>query len=246
MTPVYQKIFSVPASATDRWDRLKLSSILDYMQEAAGDHSTLLGAGRQALAEKGLFWAVLRHRIQITRLPKSGETLTVETWPMPTTRTAYPRSVIARDAGGRECFRAISLWVLMDAQSRSLVVPGKSGVTVEGLLLGGELAIPGSLALQPGQQQAIRTVRFSDLDCNGHMNNCRYLDWVMDTLPADFHRHHSPREFFISYLSEARENEALSLCSELDPQDRLQVLGCRETQELSTGRGRVFAAAVQF
>ena len=61
---------------------------------------------------------------------------------MPTTRTAYPRSTIAYDADGKECFRAISLWVLMDTQNRSMVLPGKSGVDVAGLLRGCELAVP--------------------------------------------------------------------------------------------------------
>ena len=125
---------------------------------------------------------------------------------MPTTKVAYPRSTVAYDAEGRECFRGISLWVLMDAVSRAMVLPGKSGVTVSGMLTGSELAAPGSMALQNAPQQMRRTVRYSDLDVNGHMNNCRYMDWVLDTLPGAFHGEHSVSEFTVNYLSEAREN----------------------------------------
>ena len=246
MQPIYQKTFHIPASAVEAADRLKLSQILDYLQDVAGDHSAMLGTDRQSLTEKNLFWAVIRHRVQITRLPRAGEDITVETWPMPTTRTAYPRSTIAYDADGKECFRAISLWVLMDSQSRAMVLPGKSGVDVAGLLRGCELAVPGSLAVRPMENRLSRTVRYTDLDWNGHMNNCRYLDWVTDTLPGDFHRRNPAREFSVCYLSEARELETLDLSFEIDADRCLCVAACRQQEDVSAGHNRVFAAKVQY
>lgn len=62
--------------------------------------------------------------MQITRLPKSGETIRVETWAMPTTRVAYPRSVVAYDEKGQELFRSITLWVLMNMDTRAMIQPG--------------------------------------------------------------------------------------------------------------------------
>jgi len=246
MPGIYQKEFYIPASAVDRFDRLKLSYALQYLQEASGDHSDLLGTDRGTLTRKGLFWAVIRHRVQITRLPKAGETITLETWPLPTTRTAYPRSTVAYDNQGHELFRGISLWVLMDSGSRAMVLPGKSGVVVEGLLRGSELTAPGSLSPKSLKHCAQRTVHFSDLDWNGHMNNCRYLDWVCDTLPCDFHARHDPCEFSICYLSEAREKEVLSLHYELGADGALLVDAHRDTADPATGHSRVFSAKLQF
>lgn len=246
MPAIYQKEFHIPASAVDRFDRLKLSYALQYLQEASGDHSDLLGTDRNALARKGLFWAVIRHRVQITRLPQAGQTITLETWPLPTTRTAYPRSTVAYDDQGRELFRGISLWVLMDSRSRAMVLPGKSGVEVEGLLRGNELTAPGALSPKLLKHCTQRTVHFSDLDWNGHMNNCRYLDWVCDTLPSEFHGCHTPCEFSICYLSEARETETLSLHYELDDDGALLVDAHRNGAEDSIGHSRVFSAKLQF
>ena len=243
---VFKKNFHIPASGADRFDRLRLSQILDYLQEVAGDHSALLGTSRDILKEKQLFWAVLRHRVQITRLPRAGEDITVETWPMPTTRTAFPRSTVAYDADGEELFRSVSLWVLMDQEQRAMVLPGKSGVNVDGLLMGNELAIPGSMATRTLANRECRAVRFSDLDWNGHMNNCRYLDWVTDTLPSPFHSAHSAKEFSVCYLSEAKEGENLTLDWELSEDGCLSVDACREDGELSSGHSRVFSARVLF
>lgn len=246
MTTPYEKQFHIPASAVDCFDRLKPSHILDYMQEVAGDHSTMLGQSRQALTQRGLFWAVIRHKVQITRLPKAGENITVKTWPMPTTRTAYPRSTIIYDEQGKECLRSISLWVLMDKETRAMVLPGKSGVEVEGLLLGSELAAPGSIVPKSLLNTVARKVQFTDLDWNGHMNNCRYLDWTMDLLPSDFHRARSITGFTVCYLSEAKEKENLALQWELSDGPCITVNALREDTEDSTGHSRVFAVQMQF
>lgn len=246
MPPIYTKQFRVQASETDAFRRLKPSHILAYLQEAAGDHSALLGTGREELALRNLFWAVLRHRVQITRLPLAGETVSVETWPMPTTRTAYPRSTVAYDARGQELFRSISLWVLMDREQRSMVLPGKSGVQVEGLLRGSELAVPGGLAPRIMQQQAVRTARFTDLDCNGHMNNCRYLDWVADLLPGSFHKVHEVREFSVRYLSEIREGEKIALSWELSEAGLLTVEAQRQVENEDAQHSRAFAVEMAF
>jgi len=246
MEPLYTRKFYINNAATDRFGRAKASYLLDILQEVAGDHSALLGTDRQALTDRNLFWAVIRHRVQITRLPGPGETLRVETWPMPTTRTAYPRSTIAYDEKGREVFRAISLWVLMDRDTRAMVLPGRSGVEVNGLLRGCELTAPGSMVPREFGENTCRQVHFSDLDINGHMNNCRYLDWVTDLLPSGFHQVHSLGEFTICYLSEIREGEELLLSWEVKEGRELTVEAHRQTPGTGDGKTRVFSARMQY
>ena len=245
MKPIHERTYILEATDVNSADRLKNSRLLAIMQEIAGEHSALLGADRSALEERKLFWAVIRHRVQITRLPQSGESIRVCTWPMPTTRTAYPRATVAYDADGNELFRGISLWILMDMTTRAMVLPGKSGVEVAGSLQGNELTLPGSLLPQKLLNREDRTVRFSDLDLNGHMNNCRYLEWVDDLLPAEFHRTHSPKQLLVCYLSEAREAEKMEVCWEVSEQSVLRV-DAQRSAEVSAGHSRVFAAQVQF
>ena len=246
MQPIYQQEFHINDAAVDCFGRLKPSMLLFYVQEVAGIHATSLGAGFDALAVKNLFWAILRTYVQISRLPRSGETIRVETWPMPTSRVAYPRSVVAYDAQGSEVFRAISLWCLMDTNTRSMVLPGKSGVMVEGTLRGNELAVPGSLAIKGLEHTRSRTVLFSDLDRNGHMNNTRYLEWISDLLPSAFHKDHTPREFTVCYHSEAMEGEPLDIHYEMKEEGLLQVDAWRENDAASGTHNRIFVAQVQY
>lgn len=246
MKPIYRQTFLIDDMAVDCFGRLKLSSLLYFAQEAAGRHSDLLGADYDTLALRRLFWAVTRHRVMITRLPVRGETVTVETWPMPTTKVAYPRSMVAYDAQGNELFRSISLWVLMDLDDRTMVLPGKSGVTVNGSLTGSELAVPHSIIPKVMGNTETRRVTYSCLDRNGHMNNTRYLDWVDDLLSGSFHGSHSAREFIICYHSEAREGQQISLSWELSENGCLQVDAHREETDVRGKKDRVFSAQVLF
>ncbi len=243
MEPIFSKEYEITDMCVDCFGRLKPSVILMYAQEVAGMHCLELSCDYDTLREKHLFWAVARHKVQVTRLPKIGEKIRIETWPMPTTRAAYPRSVVAYDGNGQECFRSISLWVLMDTDTRNMILPGKSGISVVGTLRGGELPAPGSLMVRPLGSTSRRRVGYTDLDRNGHMNNTRYLDWIADLLPSSFHASRSVQEFTVCYLSEAREGQELDLRWEVGEDNTLCVNALRQGGEKEE---KVFSAQVRF
>ena len=243
MEPLYTQNFEITDHYVDCFGRMTPASILLMIQEVAGKHCTALSVDYDTLAKRRMFWAVTRHRVQVSRMPRLGETIRVETWPMPTTRVAYPRSVVAYDAAGNECFRAISLWVLMNLDTRSMILPGKSGISVVGSLRGLELPSPGSLALMDHTQTRQRQVCFTDLDRNGHMNNTRYLNWVSDLLPSAFHQEHEVKEFTICYHAEAREGQLLDLSWDFPQEDCLQV----DARRTDSDQGeRVFSARLLY
>ncbi|MBO7251542.1 MAG: hypothetical protein J6V25_02825 [Oscillospiraceae bacterium] len=241
MKPIFVQNFEINDMEVDCFGRLKSSMILLFAQQIAGQHCLKLSVDYDTLAKQRLFWAVTRHKVQITRLPVRGETIRIETWPMPTTRVAYPRSMVAYDQQGKELFRSISIWVLMDLDKRSMVLPGKSGITVDGTLLGNELAVPGGLSAKNLTNSRSRTVCFTDLDRNGHMNNTRYLDWISDLLPSAFHAEHSIREFTVCYLSEATETQKLNLSWDFTEEGELLVEAHRNQMEKQE---RIFAAKI--
>lgn len=244
MEKIYYKQMQIPNVATDCFGRMKTAWLLACLQEVAGEHSAILGADGGEHEGHRLFWAVTRHRVQITRLPEAKQTITLKTWPCPTTRVAYPRATVAYDEGGNELFRAMSLWVLMDVDSRAMILPGKSGVLVDGVATGEEIAAPASLTPTVGENSASRTVLFTDLDVNGHMNNTQYLNWVDDLLPSSYHREHTPREFTICYLNEAREGQVLDLHWELSGDLRVDAL-CQDPADPEK-KHRIFAAKVTY
>ncbi len=239
MEAFFKQQFTLSHMHVDRFGRATPAALLYLVQEAAGQHCALLEVDHDTLSHQNLFWAVTRNRVQVTRLPRQGETVYVETWPMPTTRVAYPRSVVAYDENHRELFRSISLWVLMDSRTRGMILPGKSGIVVNGTLTGTELTAPHAIATRSMELSANRTVGYTLLDRNGHMNNTRYMDWVYDLLPSAFHEGHPVQEFTVCYLNEAREGDQIALAYELTDGPVLTVDAQREGN-------RIFSAQMQF
>lgn len=243
MEHIYRKELQITAAAVDRFGRLKPSMLLLIAQEIAGDHRAAVSQDHEIMAEKGLFWAVIRTRVQINRLPTLGQRITVETWPLPTTRSAYPRATAAYDERGELLYSVLSLWIIMDVNSRAMLIPAKAGIDVEGILRGTETEAPRSLLPRELSSVLRRRVCFTDLDRNGHMNNCRYMDWIDDLLPGDFHKGHPIRELTLCYQNEAREGQELEVRWEATEQE-LNVNIRRDREE---GRfDRVFAASVLF
>ena len=243
MEPIYTQSFEITDLYVDCCGRLLPSKILYLMQEVAGRHFADLAMDYDALAQRGLFWAITRNKVQITRLPMRGETIRLETWPMPTTRVAYPRSIVAYDESGNEVFRSITLWVLMDLNNRAMVLPGKSGIEVAGTLRGNELSSPLGLPAKALSNRRSRYVNFTDLDRNAHMNNTKYLDWIYDLLGSSFHGSHTIREFTVCYLNEAREGQKLELSWDFPEEGVLQIDAHRNLEDKDE---RIFAAKILF
>ena len=239
---IYTQTFTLTDLHVDCHRRLKPAVLLYLTQEVSGAHAARLGADWETLAGKNLFWAIIRHRVEITRMPQAGETITLETWPMPTTRVAYPRATAAYDAQGKLLFKTVALWVLMDTRTRAMVLPAKSGVGVPGFLRGIEGETPPSISVSDSGSQVVRTVGYTELDRNGHMNNTYYMNWTDDLLEVAFHREHTLREFNICYLSEALAGQQIGLTWHLDEENALHVEG----QTAEETPHRVFAVTAKY
>ena len=101
--------------------------------------------------------------------------------------------------------------VLGRADIVAMVLPGGSGIQVPGLIRGGELANPTGIAPRAYDNQERRRVRYSELDCNGHLSNTKYLNWMEDLLPAQWHRNHMLSQVHVCYINEATDNQEITL-----------------------------------
>ena len=226
----------------DCFRRLKPSVLLYLVQDISATHAAMLGFSWETLAKKNVFWALIRHRVRIHRLPVAGETITLETWPMPTTRTAYPRATVAYDEAGQLLFESHALWILMDLTTRQMILPGKSGVDVPGNPRTISLEAPSAVAPKQHENHRVNPVGYTLLDRNGHMNNTYYLDWTEDLLDSAFHADHPLKELNICYLAEAREGQQVALFWEKTPENLLQV----EAKTAEENPHRVFAVTAQY
>ena len=241
MTP-FEMNFDLPAQRYDGRGVLKPSAVLYMCQVAAGEHCRQFSLDWDTLQKRDLFWAVIRVNVRIYRLPRLGETVRAVTWPMPTTRSAFPRTTEGYDEAGNLLFTVTNLWVLVDTKKRAMLLPGKSGVELEGITLGRELPLPGSIYPEQYPNRTPRQVRPEDIDRNGHVNNTRYIDWLFDLLGQD---EPAPKALHAVYHNEALMDDKLTLSWEKGEKTAaLEILRSKEQE--SEKCDRIFAARVEF
>lgn len=204
--------YHILASDVDRSQRLRLSRLFTFLQEAAIAHTEALGMGRVKTLDKGYLWVVTIQQAKITRLPLYDEDVTLESLPGKMMHTFYPRYTRLLDKNGAELVNAAALWMLMDEKSRTMLFPEKTGVEIPDGEAKWQTFWPRSPRLPQGEENGAFTVPYSYVDLNGHMNNTRYFDLAEDCMPEAM-RAGTVREVSTEYTGEVTEGQTIRLTS---------------------------------
>ena len=187
------------------------SAILETMQETAGEHCLNLGVSRMDLLPMGLVWIITRGEVVMDRYPIIGETITIETSPMPVRRWFFPRYYLFKDAHGEIIGKAGSIWALLDLNSRHMVSPEAviSRMPDNSDLIA-PLPFPATVRDVDGTvTEETRFAQYTDLDANCHVNNTKYLDWCCNALGVGTMQENVLSRFLINYNQEIRPGEEI-------------------------------------
>ncbi len=213
MNESFEKEFNLRTSDFDCYDRLRPSSVLDLFQNVAGEHAAILGVGREAMLARELIWVLTRIRYEVCGESAPFSRVRVQTWPLQPGRLAFIREYRILSADGEVLVRGSSEWVLLHTVRRRIVPVSDLYPPMEHIT---ERNFPdGFTRLSRVSGDAARfsvMPGFSDLDVNGHVNNIRYADYVMNAYAPG--RDEPVRHFEIEYHREVLPGTPLTLfCS---------------------------------
>lgn len=171
----------------DRDNLITLRSLFAFLQEAAIRHADQCGAGAHAKAARGESWVLHKMAVSVGRYPRYEEAIRVTTWS--TGIRSFKGFREFRVHCGREPVAcASSVWLYLNIASKGICrVPRE---VAEGFpTRPGDVFFPGleKLRLGPaaaGSFERDISVRYSDFDANGHVNNTAYLDYLQTALVA--------------------------------------------------------------
>ena len=236
MLPLYSRDYTVDVGLVDFRKNVKLSALFLYFQDIAVLHAEHLGLGMKDMLDKhNALWVLARMRVDTKRYPIWGEQITIETWPNRPGRVECIRNFTVKDVQGNVLVRAISAWVVIDADTRRL--QKADSIFPQELFFPAEKAIDTRLGgLRAGGELDLvhrRVVGYSDIDVNGHLNNAKYVDFVTDCFSVDEHKKHEIKSIEINYSSEAFAGDTIVLYKDLSEFDQgiVFVEGVNETDE---------------
>jgi medium-chain acyl-[acyl-carrier-protein] hydrolase len=208
-----EESFTVASFDSDFTGRLALSSLFERFQDIAGLHATHLNVGFDELRESGVAWMLSRIKLNIERLPKWGETVTLRTWPKGVDRLFALRDFRLTSDSGSILALATTCWLLVDLEKGR---PRRiESLNVDLQFPGAEQAIneiPDKITAPQSLVQAYeRSILASELDVNEHVNNAHYVRWVMDCFDAAQLRARTVRSLQINYLDQARYGDRIGI-----------------------------------
>lgn len=191
----------------------RLPVLCRFMQEAAYFHAEHLGVGHSHLSPKNIAWVLARMRIEVERLPKWGETVKLRTWPSGRDRLFYCRDFEITDGDGKLLLLASTAWFVIDSVKRERIQPDwwqSQEYPFSPKVFSSKLDRLKSCDCEGGETMA---VNYGDLDQNGHVNNVRYVEWMLNSLPLEFHQAHVLQSLEVNYLAEAVYGHSVSICT---------------------------------
>ena len=214
MSTFLEMEYRVDSRDIDMFRQCRPSAVLGILQEAATQASLALHiSGPEALEKYNALWMVTRSRVELDKPIRWNDLLTVRTWHRGAAgASSYRDFDIIRD--GEIIGRGLTLWVLVDADEHKLMRM-KSLKEFEGTD-GGELNRRERLhrARMPESFDgcALREMRYSDTDINGHINNIHYADFACDALHLErYGEGRFVNSIQLDYITECMAGETVSI-----------------------------------
>lgn len=211
METIYSKDYIVDTFTSNSHKRLGLLGLVGIFQDIATFHALDAGFGHEEMLSKGVFWALIRKSIKMQSWPELFSKITVKTWSrMPDLFYAYRDFEVYHN--GELIGSATTTWVTLELERRRpCEIPLKDlpiSPRVDGVLdyLAEKVEFSDNLT-----SRAEFTTRNSDLDLNGHVNNTKYTQWILDSIDYKHHDAVLISEYHINFLSEVKLGDTVEV-----------------------------------
>ncbi len=207
----WSEIFKIRAYEVGPNGRVTIQSIFNYMQEAAGNHSYELGVSVDKLFKKNLTWVLSRVHLRVTYYPFWKQHITIETWPSDKGSFYAIRDFRILNENGIEIGQATSSWMMLDIIKRKPVLIPEYIEEMKNKERGRALddrfeKLP---KLERIDSAKLFNVRLSDLDLNQHVNSVNYIEWALESVPADILKGFILTDVEVTYRAESNYNDRI-------------------------------------
>jgi acyl-ACP thioesterase len=210
---IWTQSYAVNTIVVDAQKRLGLVGLLSVLQDVAWAHADHLGHGYEATIDAGAIWILSRQKLVVAEWPVWGDQLTVRTWVRP-----IRGPLVHRDyeilVGERKVGECAASWLTLDVRTRRPVRPAVGGAQLQCRQDYALALTPEKITLREDLAEAAQfRVRNSDLDMNGHVNNTRYAQWILDSASPEAYRTRRVVGYAVNFLTEIQVGDAVAIDS---------------------------------
>jgi len=212
---VWQDRYDIKVYEADALGRAGMTAIANYVQNSAARHYTFLDRERGPFLPVNFIWAMSRLELQILHVPRWPDEVTLETWSRGVDRISAVREFRLLDKAGDAAVLGTSLWVVIDENRR---LQRLNGLSPEWPSLPDRTFInrtPDKVQelKNPSQGASFKAV-YSDLDLNRHVNNVKYLEWMIDSYSQQLLESRDVRRVEVNFLDSAATGDDIVVGTE--------------------------------
>ncbi|KAF8407738.1 hypothetical protein HHK36_006873 [Tetracentron sinense] len=233
-----------------------LESIHNLLQETALNHvwmSGLLGDGFGAthgMMRNNLIWVITRMQVQIDSYPIWGEIVEIDTWVGASGKNGMRRDWLIRSHTTGHVFARATrhdTWVMMNRETRRLSkVPDEVRAEISPWFINKKAIqedVPEKIIKLNDNAKYVNSglkPKRSDLDMNHHVNNVKYVRWMLETIPDQFLESHQLSNIILEYRRECGSSDVVQSLCEPDEDGNLE--GVQEDTDINLLNGYSLAS----
>lgn len=192
--------------------KASFTALCDFFQETAWQHANYAKLGYFDLKEKGYMWVLSRLRVVVNGYPNWNEEVKVLTWPKFADRLFAYRDFELRNKNDKILACATSAWLILDVETRRPQRMSDFSGDME--FLEEQNALEDSLkklSFHVEDKKERFYVKHSQLDLNNHVNNVKYIEWIIDAHPTEILKSFEVKDFRVDFLGELKLGDEVKL-----------------------------------
>lgn len=208
----YTEILNIKYSETDQNFLIKPYSLLNFLQDIASKNAEDLGFGYSLMKNNNCAWYLIKYRMEFEEYPSNIEEITLETEPRGYNKIFAYRNFTIRKKQ-KIIARISSIWSIVNIKTHAML-PIQEIIDNPNMPVftknEEDLTFSKITSIKKSDIEQDFTVRYNDLDVNGHANNGNYIIWAFEPLSSDFKNTHRIKTLDIIYKKEAKYGENIT------------------------------------
>lgn len=201
--------------------RALLTSIINYLMDVCTVQSDKVGVSLDYMMNNNKGWILIQWDIKIHRYPTYDEIVKVST----TSHSFYKyysyrkHSIVDKD--GNILVEGTSIWLLVDTVKRKPLKLDQELYDAFNMSPEENERFP--LAKLPHlntwDTELTFKIRYSDIDTNHHVNNVKYINWIVESIPLDIALNYELKNLTIVYKKETSYGHNIHVHTKIEKTD---------------------------
>lgn len=186
--------------------KCKLSSIVNFLCDIGNDQAESVGDTIESLTERNCAWVFYKYDIRMKEYPKYRDVIKIETTPVGFNKFYAFRSYKITNSNGDVIGEAIALFFLIDIAKRRPKRISKEQLKaydseeIENV----SIEMDKIRDLEGVDSKKSFNIRYSDIDSNGHVNNVKYIEWAIESVPLEIIKEYTLKRVKVVFEKEAK------------------------------------------